>query len=219
MERRLVLPKKSHTGPSLSYEQKAWKNGHQLVAGVDEAGRGPLAGPVVVAAVILGPSWDETCPLNDSKKLSLAMRESLFDTIRKNVLAYRIVAISPKIVDRLNILQASLFGMERSVRELKTRPDYVLVDGNKYPSLDLPGEPIVKGDSLSMSIAAASILAKVARDRVMVGYNRVYPNWGFERHKGYPTVQHRNAVAEHGLSPIHRRSFRSRPTSEQMSLL
>ena len=208
MEKRQELLKKSRTVPSLELEIQAWKRGYQHVAGVDEAGRGPIAGPVVIAAVILGEQWDCNHPLNDSKKLSAVLRDRLFDVIRQEALAYRIVSISPEKIDQINILQATLLGMKRVLKELKVHPHYVLADGNQYPPVDIEGQPVVKGDEKSYSIAAASILAKVTRDRIMTEFGRIYPEWGFEQHKGYATLQHRKAVETHGLSPIHRRTFR-----------
>ncbi|MBF0289521.1 MAG: ribonuclease HII [SAR324 cluster bacterium] len=216
------MPKKSRTVPSLKLEQQAWREGYVHVAGVDEAGRGPLAGPVVVAAVILGKNWNSQHPLNDSKKLSTKLRESLFDLIRKEVQAYRIVAVSPMLIDQVNILQATLLGMKRAINELKTKPDFVLVDGKQYPSTPIPGKPVIRGDTISCSIAAASILAKVARDRVMKGYHQIYPHWGFEKHKGYPTQQHRDAIEQYGTCLIHRHSFQCRSQkmkTEQLKLL
>ncbi len=217
MERPQELQKKSHTVPNLELEEQAWREGYNYVAGVDEAGRGPLAGPVLVAAVILGEQWNANHPLNDSKKLSAKRRDHLFDIIRQEALAYRIVAVSPKLIDQVNILQATLLGMKRTIDELKVHPDYVLVDGNQYPAVDVAGKFVVKGDARSKSIAAASILAKVARDRVMQGFSRIYPFWGFEQHKGYPTREHRQAIEKHGLCSIHRQSFQCRPrkTAEQ----
>ena len=203
--------------PTLELETAAQGRGFQQVAGVDEAGRGPLAGPVMVAAVILGKDWNADHPLNDSKKLSLQKREYLFELICSEAQAFKIVSISPEEIDRLNILQATLFGMYRCLAEIAPAPDYALVDGNKYPQTKVPGKAVIKGDALSKSIAAASILAKVTRDRLMVENAKLYPEWGFERHKGYPTKLHREAIAEHGLTPLHRRSFRFKPV--QMSLL
>lgn len=193
-------------------EAELWREGYRLVAGVDEAGRGPLAGPVVAAAVIL-PSqwpagWPETHRLDDSKRLSAGQRNALFETIRKHALAWRVRAIGPETIDRINILQATLLGMARAVAALDPAPDFVLVDGNQLPETAPPARAVVKGDRLSASIAAASILAKVARDRVMEAYHARYPQWDFARHKGYPTAAHREALLRHGPSPIHRVSFR-----------
>ena len=203
--------------PTLKHEESAVGRGFRNIAGVDEAGRGPLAGPVVVAAVILGKDWNAGHPLDDSKKLSLRKREQLFELICSEALAFKIVSISPQEIDRLNILQATLFGMYRCLTEIAAPPDYALVDGNQYPQTTVPGEAVVKGDARSKSIAAASILAKVTRDRLMVENAKRYPEWGFERHKGYPTKLHREAIAQHGLTPLHRRSFKHKPL--QISLL
>lgn len=211
MEKQQELLKKLPTAPNLELERQAEQAGYQTIAGVDEAGRGPIAGPVVVAAVILGNCWNLNHPLNDSKKLSSSVRGKLFQVIRQEALAYRIVAISPKVIDQLNILQATLFGMKRAIQELKICPQYVLVDGKQYPLIAIAGEAVVKGDGRSCSIAAASILAKVARDRIMEGFDRIYPFWGFRKHKGYPTPQHRKAIEQHSLSPIHRHSFQCHP--------
>ena len=193
--------------PTLELETAAQDRGFQQVAGVDEAGRGPLAGPVMVAAVILGKDWNAEHPLNDSKKLSSTKREQLFDVICSEALAFKIVSISAEEIDRLNILQATLHGMLRCLTEIEPAPDYALVDGNRFPQTTILGEAVVKGDARSKSIAAASILAKVTRDRVMVENAKRYPEWGFEGHKGYPTKQHRAAIGKYGLSPLHRRSF------------
>ena len=223
--KQLGLKNASRLGPTLEFEEEAWKRGYLLVAGVDEAGRGPLAGPVVVAAVILGTHWHLDHPLDDSKRLSEKKREQLFEVICDEALAFKIVAVSPEEIDQLNILQATLKGMARSLEELEPEPNYALIDGNKFPPTEIHGETVIKGDQRSKSIAAASILAKVTRDRKMLEYAKQYPEWGFERHKGYPTQLHREAIEKFGLTPIHRRSFRvkasgkhMRSTSEQTNL-
>lgn len=177
-----------------------------LTAGVDEAGRGPLAGPVVVAAVILDPGHSIE-GLNDSKKLSAARRAELFNTIRTAALAWAIVEVGVAEIDRLNILQASLAGMRRAVRELSPRPALALVDGNRDPGLCCATRTIVQGDRLESAISAASILAKVHRDRLMLALHEKHPGYGFERHKGYPTSEHLERLAELGPCPAHRRSF------------
>ncbi len=177
-----------------------------LVAGVDEAGRGPLAGPVVAAAVIL----DERAPiagLNDSKKLTAARREKLYDEIRAKALCCSIAIASVEEVDRLNILQATMLAMQRAVEGLRLKPVCVLVDGNRLPRLEVPAEAIVKGDALVASISAASILAKVHRDRWCEEIDRLYPQYGFAAHKGYGTALHLFALQAHGACPEHRRSF------------
>ena len=177
-----------------------------LVAGVDEAGRGPLAGPVVAAAVIL----DDLHPiagLADSKKLSATRREALFDEIRAKALCCSIAEASVEEIDRLNILQATLLAMRRAVLGLRLTPKMVLVDGNRLPTLDMPAEAIVKGDALVPAISAASILAKVHRDRWCVQVDAQYPQYGFAGHKGYGTAVHMAALREHGACIHHRRSF------------
>tara|TARA_B100000945_G_scaffold313391_1_gene309425 strand:- start:384 stop:998 length:615 start_codon:yes stop_codon:yes gene_type:complete len=201
-----VLQKKLR--PTLEFENAAYSRGFSKIAGIDEAGRGPLAGPVVVAAVILGNNWNMKVELNDSKQLTYKKRQELYDLICEESSAFKIISISPQDIDRLNILQATLLGMKRCSALICPEPDYLLVDGNQYPDTNICGQTVVKGDCLSKSIAAASILAKVTRDRKMVEFGAMYPKWGFERHKGYPTRKHREAITEHGLSPIHRRSFR-----------
>lgn len=177
-----------------------------LVAGVDEAGRGPLAGPVVAAAVIL----DDLRPiagLADSKKLTAARREALFDEIRAHALCTSIAEASVEEIDRLNILQATLLAMRRAVLGLRLKPALVLVDGNQLPLLDMPAEPIVRGDALVPAISAASILAKVHRDRWCVQVHAQYPEYGFDGHKGYGTAAHLVALQAHGACALHRRSF------------
>jgi ribonuclease HII len=177
-----------------------------LIAGVDEAGRGPLAGPVVAAAVIL----DELHPIKglaDSKKLGLRTRERLFDEIRAKALCCSIAQASVEEIDALNILQATLLAMRRAVDGLRLRPHKVLVDGNRLPALKMPAEAIVKGDARVKAIAAASILAKVQRDRLCEGLHEQHPQYGFGGHKGYPTPAHLAALREHGACPQHRRSF------------
>ena len=203
--------------PTLELENAAYSRGFSKIAGIDEAGRGPLAGPVVVAAVILGRNWNTKFELNDSKQLTAKKRQVLYDLICAEASAFKIVSVSPQEIDLINILQATMVGMQRCADEIDPSPDYLLVDGNRYPVTNIQGQAVVKGDCLSKSIAAASILAKVARDRKMVEFGKEYPQWGFERHKGYPTSEHREAIAEYGLSPIHRRSFGQK--TEQMSLL
>lgn len=177
-----------------------------LVAGVDEAGRGPLAGPVVAAAVIL----DELQPiagLADSKALTAARRERLFDEIRAKALCCAIATASVEEIDRLNILQATLLAMRRAVESLRLRPARVLVDGNRIPVLPVPAEAIVKGDALVPAISAASILAKVHRDRLCLDLDLRHPDYGFATHKGYPTPEHLEALRRHGACAAHRRSF------------
>lgn len=177
-----------------------------LTAGVDEAGRGPLAGPVVVAAVILDP--DRAIEgLNDSKKLSEAQRELLFPLILETAVTSSVIEVNVTEIDHLNILQATLIGMKRAVEALDPEPSMALIDGNRAPPLRCNARTIVQGDSLEPSISAASILAKVSRDRLMQKLHREYPCYGFDRHKGYPTSEHLRKLEEHGPCPAHRRSF------------
>jgi ribonuclease HII len=177
-----------------------------LVAGVDEAGRGPLAGPVVVAAVILDPDRP-LAGLDDSKKLSADRRETLALLIRKEALAWAIAEVSPDVIDRINILQVTLLGMRQAVEELAWPPALALVDGNRTPDLPCEARSIIGGDGLEPAISAASIIAKVARDRIMQDLHRRYPQYGFDRHKGYPTPEHLRLLAQHGPCAEHRRSF------------
>lgn len=181
-----------------------------IVCGTDEAGRGPLFGPVVAAAVVLPEGWIPA-GLDDSKKLTERKREALFDEILANALAYGIAESSAAEIDEINILNASLLAMCRAVDQVKTTlaPGVILVDGNRNTDFGVPSVPVVKGDALSPSIAAASILAKVTRDRAITELAKEYPLWGLEKHKGYPTAAHMLAVYEHGPSPLHRKSFLS----------
>ncbi|WP_439115144.1 ribonuclease HII [Hydrogenophaga sp.] len=177
-----------------------------LLAGVDEAGRGPLAGPVVAAAVIL----DDLAPIRglaDSKQLTAARRERLYDEIRAKALCCSIALASVEEIDRLNILQATMLAMQRAVQGLRLKPHKVLVDGNRLPALDVRAEAIVSGDALVPAISAASILAKVTRDRMLNELHEQYPAYGFDRHKGYGTAQHMQALQAHGALDVHRRSF------------
>ena len=174
-------------------------------AGCDEVGRGPLAGDVVAAAVILGLSIPEG--LNDSKKLTVRKRERLFDEIKASAVAWSIGRASVVEIDRLNILNASLLAMKRAVESLSPLPDHVLVDGNKLPTWQFPAEAIVRGDGSIPCISAASVLAKVTRDREMLELDEKYPGYGLAKHKGYPTAQHLDALSRLGVTPIHRRSF------------
>ncbi len=193
--------------PDYSYEKLALEQGFKYVCGIDEAGRGPLCGPVYAAAVIL----PEDCVidgLNDSKKLSEKKRELLYDVIIDKALAYGIGTASEQEIDEINILNATFLAMCRAVEQLKITADYALVDGNKIPKgLDISAQAIVKGDSASMSIAAASVLAKVSRDRYMIGLDKKYPQYMLSKHKGYPTQLHRDLVRQHGPCEIYRMSF------------
>lgn len=190
----------------LKFERNAYEKGYNFIAGVDEAGRGPLAGPVVAAAVIL-PKGVLIEGVNDSKKLSEAQREKLFDVIKEKALAYGIAAIDEKSIDDINILNATKQAMTQALGRLETSPDCVLLDAVKLDDVSVKQVPIIKGDSLSLSIAAASILAKVTRDRMLREYDSQYPEYGFAIHKGYGTPQHISAIKKYGFCPIHRLSF------------
>ena len=189
------------------FEKEATENGYRKIAGIDEAGRGPLAGPVVSSAVILPPAF-ALSDVMDSKKLSAKKRARLYDKIYTLASAIGIGIVDPLEIDRINILQASLFAMAMAVDNLNPQPDYLLIDGTFCISSQFPQKPIIKGDSLSISIAAASIIAKVTRDRLMESYDFYYPQYGFCQHKGYPTKAHKAAIRKFGCSPIHRRSFK-----------
>lgn len=189
-----------------AYEKRAGEQGFTAVCGIDEAGRGPLAGPVCAAAVILPPDCDIP-GLNDSKKLSEKKREALFPVIQAKALAFGIGWATAEEIDRVNILQATFLAMARAVEALPAPADYALVDGNRMPPLPIPGETIVKGDATSASIAAASILAKVSRDRLLRRLDEEHPEYGFAKHKGYGTKAHYEAIRKYGLLPEHRRSF------------
>lgn len=188
------------------HEKIAAEQGRQCICGVDEAGRGPLAGPVYAAAVIL-PLGCEIEGLNDSKKLSEKKRELLFETICEKAVSFGIGLADEREIDEINILQATFMAMKRAVEALSVRPDWVMVDGNRMPLLSVPGETIIKGDGCSASIAAASILAKVSRDRVLRELDNQYPMYGFAKHKGYGTKVHYEAIQTYGILPVHRMSF------------
>jgi ribonuclease HII len=191
----------------LKHENRLWRKGLRFIAGVDEAGRGPLAGPVVAAAVILAEGVDIP-EVNDSKQMTSRAREEAFRQIMEKSLAVAVAASPVKVIDRVNILQATMLAMTLAVRRLRRQVDYVLVDGNRYPdNLSLSGEPIVDGDARCRSIAAASVIAKVTRDRLMRNLDRLYPQYGFSRNKGYATVEHIRAIQEFGPTPHHRFSF------------
>lgn len=190
----------------LEFENKVISSGYSAVCGVDEAGRGPLAGPVCAAAVIL-PQNTVIGGVNDSKKLSEKKREQLFDVITEKALAYCVSWASVEEIEEINILNAAMLAMKRAVEGLSIKADFALIDGNKTPDLDIPAYPIVKGDARSMSIAAASILAKVSRDRLMYEYDTKYPQYNFAKHKGYGTTLHREMILKYGPCEIHRPSF------------
>ena len=189
------------------FENQAACEGYRKIAGIDEAGRGPLAGPVVSAAVILPKSFPES-GVTDSKKLSHTKRERLYNRIYDQAVAIGIGIVDPIEIDRINILQASLLSMAMAVENIAPRPDYLLIDGIFNISYNLPQKAIPKGDALSISIAAASIVAKVTRDRLMQTYDHYFPQFEFPRHKGYPTKAHKEAIRKYGCSPIHRKSFK-----------
>lgn len=188
------------------YEKACRARGHELVAGVDEVGRGPLAGPVVVAAVILPPDCFIE-KLNDSKKLSEKTREKLYEIIMAKAVAVKWTAVDEKTIDRINIYQASMNGMYEAIYGLDPQPQEVLIDAMPLNRLEIPSQSIVKGDAKSASIAAASIIAKVTRDRMMEDFDRQYPQYGFAKNKGYGTAEHLAALRQYGPCPIHRRSF------------
>jgi ribonuclease HII len=189
------------------FEEKARNSGYSLIAGVDEAGRGPLAGPVVAAACCI-PDGVFFEYIDDSKKLSPALREQLYETITSNTkVSYSVAVVDHTKIDEVNIYQATIIAMIQAVDTLECRPDYLLVDGLTLPHTSIPSEGIIKGDAKSQSIAAASVLAKVERDRLMLQYHEVWPQYGFDRHKGYATAAHIEAIYEHGPCPIHRKSF------------
>lgn len=196
------------------FESALWRAGCQRVAGVDEAGRGPLAGPVVAAAVVLPSAWlDAGLPvelqgLNDSKQLSEARREAFFEAMMlRGRIQFAIAEVNAETIDRINILQATHRAMNEALAQLTPAPEHALVDGNPVPSLRFPQTALVKGDARSYSIAAASVLAKVTRDRQAAEWDRQWPEYGFAVHKGYGTPQHLEAIRKHGPCPIHRRSF------------
>jgi ribonuclease HII len=196
------------------FEERARQRGFRLIAGIDEAGRGPLAGPVVAAAVVLPDRYSHP-DINDSKKLTSRRRELLFEVIRADALAVGIGVVDSRVIDELNILRATLLAMREAVADLKVVPDCLLVDGNQSVPLEIPQETIVKGDGRSVSIAAASIVAKVSRDRIMEIYHRQFPCYNFFKNKGYGTAEHRRAIREHGFCKIHRRSFHIKDTTQE----
>ncbi|MGH7800614.1 MAG: ribonuclease HII [Thermodesulfobacteriota bacterium] len=192
--------------PDYSFERRIWKIG-KLPAGVDEAGRGPLAGPVVAAAVIL-PKECEINGLNDSKKLSHQKRDILYHQIKAVAVSIGVGIIEPDEIDRINILRATLHAMEYAVKKLNPRPHFLFIDGNIRTSLLIPQETVIGGDSTCNSIAAASIIAKVTRDLIMYDYHNIHPEYNFKKHKGYPTKEHFEALRKFGPCPIHRKTFK-----------
>jgi len=192
--------------PTYEYENSKYEAGYTAVCGCDEAGRGPLCGPVVAAAVIL-PQNLIIDGLDDSKKLTEKKREKLFDIIKDVAIAYAIAEATPEEIDEVNILNASMLAMQRAIKALPVKADFALIDGNCSRGFDIPTETVVKGDSKSYSIAAASILAKVTRDRGCIELDKEYPMYNIAKHKGYPTKEHMEAVRKYGPAPIHRKSF------------
>lgn len=190
----------------LEFENNAYEKGYTAVCGVDEAGRGPLAGPVCAAAVIL-PKDMIIEGVNDSKKLSEKKRDALYDVIKEKALSYSIAFATVEEIEEINILNATMLAMKRAVEGLDVPADFAYIDGNRLPDLSIPCQYLIKGDARSMSVAAASILAKVTRDRLMLDYAKLYPEYKFEKHKGYGTKVHMDAIREFGPCEIHRRSF------------
>ncbi len=190
----------------LEFENLAYDKGYKSVCGVDEAGRGPLAGPVCAAAVIL-PQGMILDGVNDSKKLTEKKREKLFDVITQSAVTYSIAFATVEEIEEINILNATMLAMKRAVEGLQVPADFAYIDGNRTPALSIPCEYIIKGDARSMSVAAASILAKVSRDRLLLEYAKLYPEYRFEKHKGYGTKLHTDMIKEHGPCPVHRMSF------------
>ncbi|CEN79939.1 ribonuclease HII [Paraclostridium sordellii] len=188
------------------FENEGYEKGFTYIGGIDEAGRGPLAGPVVAAVVVFKPRT-KIEGINDSKKLSETKRDELFEIIKEEALDYGIGIVQKDEIDEYNILNATYMAMKKAVNCLKQKPDYLLVDAAHIPDVDIEQKSIIKGDSKSISIAAASILAKVTRDSIMYEYDKMYPEYGFASHKGYGTDQHYKAIREHGITSIHRRSF------------
>ncbi|WP_343101443.1 ribonuclease HII [Romboutsia sp. MSSM.1001216sp_RTP31141st1_G3_RTP31141_220114] len=188
------------------FENEGYEKGYIYIGGIDEAGRGPLAGPVV-ASVVVFKQGTKIEGINDSKKLSEAKREELFDIIKEEALDYGIGIVNNEEIDEFNILNATYMAMKKALNCLKKSPDYLLIDAATIPGVDIAQNPIIKGDSKSISIAAASILAKVTRDNLMYQYDEMYPEYGFKGHKGYGTKEHYEAIEKHGITPIHRKSF------------
>ena len=188
------------------YENLLKEKGYKVVCGIDEAGRGPLAGPVFAAAVILPDDLGDL-GINDSKKLSEKKRDALFDTIKEKAIAWSVASADESEIDEINILNATFLAMKRAVEGLSVKPDIALVDGNRKPKTGIEEMTLVKGDAKSISIAAASILAKVSRDRYLMELDKKYPEYQFSKHKGYPTKPHYEMIKEHGISPVHRLSF------------
>jgi ribonuclease HII len=191
----------------LKYERKLWSFGIENIAGIDEAGRGPLAGPVVAASVIL-PKDYFNAEINDSKVLTVKKRDELYEVIIKEARSYGVGIVDNNVIDEINILNATFKAMKISIQNLSIKPDYLLIDGNRFCEIDIPCKLIVKGDSTSLSIAAASIIAKVTRDRIMIKLTEEYPEYNLSKHKGYGTKEHVELIKKYGRSLIHRKSFK-----------
>ncbi len=189
-----------------SYEKTAHENGYGVVCGIDEAGRGPLAGPVYAAAVILPEGYSHSV-LNDSKKLTEKKREEVYEDIIKDAVSYGVGIATEKEIDEINILNATYLAMKRAVENLSVKPDFAYIDGNRYPNTGVKEETIVKGDGKCISVAAASVIAKVQRDRFMLSLDEKYPEYCFKKHKGYGTKLHYEKIKEYGVSEVHRKSF------------
>lgn len=188
------------------YENEGYKKGYLYIGGIDEAGRGPIAGPIIASVVVLKKDT-KIHKIDDSKKLSEKKRNELFEIIKNEALDYGIGIVDNNKIDEINILNATILAMKKAVNQLERKPDYLLIDALNIPSLDIDQNAIVKGDSKSISIAGASILAKVTRDNIMYEYDKMYPEYGFKNHKGYGTDEHYDAIRKYGLTPIHRKSF------------
>ncbi len=198
---------RGHVAPMTVFEEVAYAQGYRRIAGLDEAGRGTLAGPVVAAAVLFEPKTAIT-GLRDSKQLSPQQRDSLHPIILQEAAAVAVGVVEAAVIDQINILQATRLAMQRAIEQLTIQPDYLLLDAITLPLVPIPQRPIIKGDQLSISIAAASIVAKVTRDRLMSRYHEEYPQYNFLAHKGYGTLEHRKQIREHGPCQIHRKTFR-----------
>lgn len=193
---------------TLKFEKEAIENGYRLIGGIDEAGRGPLAGPVVSACVIMPLNDDDVIDgIDDSKKLSPKKRDMLFDKIKEKAISYYVSVVSEEVIDEINILEATKCSMRECVENISVKPDLLFIDAVDLKGTNIPVKPIIHGDALSYSIAAASILAKVTRDRIMEKYDKEYPEYGFAKHKGYGTKAHIEALKKYGACKIHRRTF------------
>ena len=202
-----IRNRQDHPAEIQPFEQAIRQQGYRRIAGIDEAGRGALAGPVVAAAVIF-PIDCQISGVTDSKQLTPKQRDRLFDAIHRTAIAVSVGRVDNKEIDQINILQATMRAMAQAIAQITPAPDYVLVDGTHLPEIPFPAKAIPKGDTLVQSIAAASIIAKVTRDRLMIEFDEIYPGYGFQSHKGYGTLLHRQAIAQLGPCPIHRHSFK-----------